>query len=59
MPEGLPWDEHQVVTGEAPTVVANVDDDLERELAFYNQARRWEPDLVPLRLECPTRWACA
>lgn len=36
-PEDLPWDEAQAVTAEAPTVVQNVDDDLERELAFYNQ----------------------
>jgi hypothetical protein len=26
-----------VVTGREPTQVADVDDDLERELAFYNQ----------------------
>eukprot|EP00208_Stichococcus_sp_RCC1054_P006711 CAMPEP_0206141788 /NCGR_PEP_ID=MMETSP1473-20131121/14109_1 /ASSEMBLY_ACC=CAM_ASM_001109 /TAXON_ID=1461547 /ORGANISM="Stichococcus sp, Strain RCC1054" /LENGTH=170 /DNA_ID=CAMNT_0053536479 /DNA_START=139 /DNA_END=648 /DNA_ORIENTATION=+ len=38
VPEDLPWDELLVVTGEAPTEVGNVDDDLERELAFYNQA---------------------
>ena len=36
-PEDLPWDEAQAVVGEAPTAVQNVDDDLERELAFYNQ----------------------
>lgn len=36
-PEDLPWDEAQAVTAEVPTVVENVDDDLERELAFYNQ----------------------
>lgn len=39
VPEDLPWDELLVVTGEAPTEVGNVDDDLERELAFYNQVR--------------------
>lgn len=43
VPEELPWDEHLVVTGEVPTAVADVEDDLERELAFYNQARRRPP----------------
>lgn len=37
VPEGLPWDEMMVMTSDEPTVVANVEDDLERELAFYNQ----------------------
>ncbi|KFM26930.1 putative rRNA-processing protein EBP2-like protein [Auxenochlorella protothecoides] len=32
------WEETLVITGEAPTTIANVEDDLERELAFYNQA---------------------
>lgn len=32
------WEETLAVTGEEPTKVGNVDDDLERELAFYNQA---------------------
>jgi rRNA-processing protein EBP2 len=31
------WEESLVVTGKEPTQVADVDDDLERELAFYNQ----------------------
>jgi hypothetical protein len=31
------WEESLVVTGREPTQVADVDDDLERELAFYNQ----------------------
>jgi hypothetical protein len=31
------WEEGLVVTGREPTQVADVDDDLERELAFYNQ----------------------
>ncbi len=34
------WDETLAVTGEAATVVDNVEDDLGRELAFYNQVRR-------------------
>lgn len=34
----VPWEETQAITSEAPTEVNNVDDDLERELAFYNQA---------------------
>ncbi|WIA16368.1 hypothetical protein OEZ85_013064 [Tetradesmus obliquus] len=33
-----PWEEGLVVTSLEPTAVADVDDDLERELAFYNQA---------------------
>jgi hypothetical protein len=32
-----PWRESLVITSQAPTEVADVDDDLERELAFYNQ----------------------
>lgn len=32
-----PWRESLVVTGAETTVVEDVDDDLERELAFYNQ----------------------
>ena len=41
-PAEAPWDEAQAVTSQTPTHVANVDDDLERELAFYNQV---EPEL--------------
>lgn len=33
-----PWVETLAITSSAPTQVANIDDDLERELAFYNQA---------------------
>ena len=36
--EQQPWAETLAITSEAPTEVADVDDDLERELAFYNQA---------------------
>lgn len=36
-----PWVETQVVTHAQPTVVNNVDDDLARELAFYNQVQRY------------------
>lgn len=32
------WSEHQSITSAEPTKVENVDDDLERELSFYNQA---------------------
>ena len=32
-----PWVESQVITHATPTEVDNVDDDLARELAFYNQ----------------------
>lgn len=38
VPENLPWDEMMIMSGETPTIVSNVEDDLERELAFYNQA---------------------
>ncbi len=31
------WDESLVITGEDPSQVEDVDDDLARELAFYNQ----------------------
>jgi hypothetical protein len=34
-----PWDETLAVTSSTPVQIGNVDDDLERELAFYNQAR--------------------
>ena len=36
--DSVDWLEHQVHTPDAPTEVANVEDDTERELAFYNQA---------------------
>lgn len=36
-PTEASWDEAQAVTADEPTTVADVDDDLERELAFYNQ----------------------
>ncbi len=35
--EEQPWEESLALTGAAPTVVSNPEDDLERELAFYNQ----------------------
>jgi Eukaryotic rRNA processing protein EBP2 len=35
--EEQPWEEGLVVTAAAPTRVDDVDDDLQRELAFYNQ----------------------
>lgn len=36
--DDVPWEETLAVTSDAPTDVANIDDDLERELSFYNQA---------------------
>ncbi|KAL4419941.1 hypothetical protein ABPG75_007039 [Micractinium tetrahymenae] len=36
--EEQPWEESLALTSTAPTAVANAEDDLERELAFYNQA---------------------
>ena len=33
------WEETQAITSAAACEVADVDDDLERELAFYNQVR--------------------
>lgn len=35
--EEQPWEESLALTGAAPTMVSNPEDDLERELAFYNQ----------------------
>jgi len=32
-----PWRESLAITSQGPTEVADIDDDLERELAFYNQ----------------------
>ncbi|KAK9827984.1 hypothetical protein WJX81_005158 [Elliptochloris bilobata] len=37
-PEGATWEESLAVTGDNAEQVADVDDDLTRELAFYNQA---------------------
>lgn len=39
--DGVPWEETQAITSSAPCEVADVDDDLERELAFYNQVSAW------------------
>lgn len=36
--EEQPWEESLALTSPVPTAVANAEDDLERELAFYNQA---------------------
>lgn len=36
--DDAPWEEAQAITGDAPTQVDDVEDDLGRELAFYNQA---------------------
>ncbi|CAL5221811.1 g4067 [Coccomyxa viridis] len=37
-PSEAAWDESLVITGEDTAQVENIDDDLSRELAFYNQA---------------------
>jgi hypothetical protein len=37
--DSQPWRESLVITSGAPTEVEDIDNDLERELAFYNQAR--------------------
>ncbi|CAK0780053.1 hypothetical protein CVIRNUC_004924 [Coccomyxa viridis] len=37
-PSEAAWDESMVITGEDASMVEDVDDDLTRELAFYNQA---------------------
>ena len=37
--EEVGWEETQAITAAAACEVADVDDDLERELAFYNQVR--------------------
>ncbi|KAI9821002.1 MAG: rRNA-processing protein and EBNA1-binding protein ebp2 [Phylliscum demangeonii] len=51
----LPFSEHQSITSQAPISIADVDDDLTRELAFYKQSldavrdarRLLEADAVP------------
>eukprot|EP00959_Pyramimonas_sp_CCMP1952_P029340 615882-Pyramimonas_sp.AAC.3 len=35
--DGAPWSETLIVTSEEPTEIPDVHDDLNRELAFYNQ----------------------
>ena len=42
-PAGVSWTEAQAVTSAEPTAIADVEDDLTRELAFYNQASRGTP----------------
>ena len=37
--EEQPWEETLAITSARPADIADVDDDLERELAFYNQVR--------------------
>lgn len=39
-PEDLPFLQSQSVTAEEEIAVQDIDDDLERELTFYNQARQ-------------------
>lgn len=48
--EDAPWEATQVVTAEAPTHVEDADDDLQRELAFYQQVRCHVVSVV--RLAC-------
>jgi hypothetical protein len=44
----VPWEETLALTGEDPSQVENVDDDLARELAFYNQVcTSWACLLMP------------
>ncbi|GAB7339213.1 hypothetical protein MBLNU457_5872t1 [Dothideomycetes sp. NU457] len=38
LPTNLPWVATQSITSEEPTVIADIDDDLGRELAFYKQS---------------------
>lgn len=45
----VPWEETLVISGTDPAQVENVDDDLARELAFYNQVR-WR--YIPARQSC-------
>ena len=42
------WDESLVITGEDTAQVENIDDDLSRELAFYNQVCTVDADRGPL-----------
>jgi hypothetical protein len=37
--EEQPWEEAMALTSSEPVVLADAEDDLERELAFYNQVR--------------------
>lgn len=39
--EEQPWEEAMALTSTQPVAVANTEDDLERELAFYNQVGRY------------------
>eukprot|EP00854_Cymbomonas_tetramitiformis_P020950 gene20950-25137_t len=36
--ESVIWEEGRIITNETPTQVSDINDDLSRELAFYNQA---------------------
>jgi len=38
LPTSLPWSATQSITSEEPTVIADIDDDLGRELSFYKQS---------------------
>lgn len=38
LPTNIPWSETQSITSSKPVVVADPDDDLTREVAFYDQA---------------------
>lgn len=53
--EEAKWEEAQVVTGDDDAEVENVDDDLERELSFYNQVRT----VCVMHAECACMRACS
>ncbi len=43
------WDESLVITGEDIAQVEDIDDDLSRELAFYNQVGQMQSSPLPFR----------
>lgn len=50
------WIEHQALTGAAKTEVEDVNDDVERELAFYNQALEAAKECIGRLEEAKVPW---
>jgi Eukaryotic rRNA processing protein EBP2 len=48
--QDVDWQETLIIDGSNPTEVSNIDDDLERELAFYNQVHSTlaAPGMLPV-----------
>lgn len=51
-----PWIETLAITSSAPTHIESVDDDLERELAFYNQALEAAKEAIDKFEEADIKW---